>query len=66
MVETGVEDEATARKIANEIACMDSEGPMGVEEIQDIVERKLMASRHKDVARNYVRYRYRREASRGF
>jgi len=30
---------------------------MSVEEIQNIVEEKLMASNRKDVARAYVRYR---------
>ena len=35
-----------------------------VEEIQDIVEDKLMASNRKDVARSYVRYRYKRELVR--
>uniref|UniRef100_UPI00249029B9 anaerobic ribonucleoside-triphosphate reductase n=1 Tax=Holdemanella biformis TaxID=1735 RepID=UPI00249029B9 len=32
--------------------------PMTVEEIQDIVEEKLMASNRKDVARAYVQYRF--------
>lgn len=35
-----------------------------IEEIQDIVEDKLMASNRKDVARAYVRYRYKREMLR--
>lgn len=35
-----------------------------VEEIQDIVEDKLMNSSRKDVARAYVRYRYKRELAR--
>ena len=35
-----------------------------VEEIQDIVEEKLMATKRKDVARAYVRYRYSRELER--
>ena len=35
-----------------------------VEDIQDIVEEKLMASNRKDVARAYVRYRYKRELAR--
>ena len=37
---------------------------INVEEIQDIVERKLMASSYKDVAKEYVRYRYKRELIR--
>ena len=39
-------------------------GQLSVEEIQDIVEEKLMASKRKDVARAYVRYRYSRELER--
>ena len=39
-------------------------GELSVEEIQDIVEEKLMASKRKDVARAYVRYRYSRELER--
>ncbi len=35
-----------------------------VEEIQDIVEDKLMASNRKDVAREYIRYRYKRQLVR--
>lgn len=35
-----------------------------VEEIQDLVEELLMSSERKDVARAYVRYRYKREAAR--
>lgn len=35
-----------------------------IEEIQDIVENKLMASNCKDVARAYIRYRYKREMAR--
>lgn len=45
-------------KIVNEI------GELSVEEIQDIVEEKLMASKRKDVARAYVRYRYEHELAR--
>ena len=37
---------------------------LSVEEIQDIVEDKLMASNRKDVARAYVRYRYKKEVLR--
>lgn len=33
---------------------------IGVEEIQDIVENKLMASNRKDVAKEYITYRYKR------
>lgn len=37
---------------------------LSVEKIQDIVEEKLMACNRKDVARAYIRYRYRRELIR--
>lgn len=37
---------------------------VAIEEIQDIVENKLMASNCKDVARAYIRYRYKREMAR--
>lgn len=45
-----------AREIANYIEGFNT--PMTVEEIQDIVEEKLMASNRKDVARAYVQYRF--------
>lgn len=48
--------------IANSIES--SNKNLSVEEIQDIVEEKLMASNRKDVARSYVRYRYKREIER--
>lgn len=38
--------------------------PATVEEIQDMVEDALMDSNRKDVARAYVRYRYKRELAR--
>lgn len=37
---------------------------ISVEEIQDIVEELLMASNRKDVAKAYIRYRYKREIMR--
>lgn len=51
-----------AREIANYVEKLDKE--MSVEEIQDIVEEKLMASNRKDVARAYVKYRYLRSLAR--
>lgn len=51
------------KKIAAEIEnCGKKE--ITVEEIQNIVERKLMATKYKDVAKEYVRYRYTREIIR--
>lgn len=52
-----------AREIANYIESLEEES-MSVEDIQDIVESKLMASNRKDVARAYVRFRYKRELVR--
>lgn len=51
-------DEATqvAGKIANEIEASCKEGS-SVEDIQDTVEKKLMASSYKDVAKAYINYR---------
>ena len=50
-------------RIANEIANLPKD-VITVEEIQDLVEKKLMASSYKDVAKEYVRYRYKREMIR--
>lgn len=50
------DDGHSAEKIAESIGNMG--GKLDVEEIQNIVEYKLMASKHKDVARAYVEYRY--------
>lgn len=53
-------------KIANEIEnAIPSEGTISVETIQDMVEKKLMSTAHKNVAREYIRYRYKRELLRG-
>lgn len=49
--------------ISTYIANLDK-GCITVEEIQDIVEDLLMASKRKDVARKYIRYRYLHELSR--
>ena len=51
-----------SNNIADFIASRDR--TMSVEEIQDIVEHKLMASKRKDVAKTYVRYRYLRGMAR--
>lgn len=45
-----------AREISNYIESLDKD--MNVEEIQDIVINKLMASSRKDIATKYVEYRY--------
>lgn len=51
-----------AREIANHIESLDKN--MNVEEIQDIVEEKLMASNRKDVAKTYIIYRNDRNRER--
>lgn len=58
-------DEATqiAGKIANEIEAGCKNG-CSVEDVQDIVEKKLMASSHKDVAKAYINYRYQKGQDR--
>ena len=48
-------DEALANKIADEISSIFS--TYSVEQIQDVVEEKLMSSSRKDVARAYIIYR---------
>ena len=45
-----------SEKVANEIEGMGKD--LGVEEIQDIVEKKLMATKYKDVAKVYINYRF--------
>ena len=52
-----------ANRIANDISKLNT-NEISVEELQDLVEEKLMSSRMKDVARSYVRYRYDREKNR--
>ena len=54
----------TAVSIAEEIEQMSAERPLVVEEIQDMVEDCLMRSERRDVARAYIRFRYRKEISR--
>lgn len=39
---------------------------LSVEDIQDVIENKLMASRYKDVAKKYILYRNRRTRSREY
>lgn len=52
-----------AREIANYIESLDKK-KMTVEEIQDEIVNKLMASNRKDVAAQYVEYRYKRKLIR--
>ena len=43
-----------AEKIANEIEGVSKTKDLHVEEIQDMVENKLMATKYKNVARDYI------------
>lgn len=52
-----------AKSIAKYVEDID-EDKIAVESIQNIVEEKLMASNRKDVARAYIRYRYKHEILR--
>lgn len=47
---------ACAKRIADEIAATGKD--ISVEDIQDMVEEKLMATEYKDVAKAYINYRY--------
>lgn len=60
---SGFIKEDLKEKIASEIENLNRK-EISVEEIQDLVEKKLMASSYKDAAKEYVRYRYRRELIR--
>lgn len=58
--------ERKAENIANYIEgyCEDSNTPQSIEEIQDLVENGLMATRRKDVAKAYIKYREERTKKR--
>ena len=59
-------EEDTANDIADEIkySVKTTDKIISVEEIQDMVEDFLMRSERKDVAKTYIRYRYKREVAR--
>lgn len=59
-------EEDTANDIADEIkySVKIADHTVSVEEIQDMVEYYLMRSERKDVAKTYIRYRYKREIVR--
>ena len=67
-VDGKVYENDTATDIALEIGnILDEKAkPMTVEEIQDLVEEYLMRSERPDVARAYIRYRYKKEVARNF
>ena len=57
------EAKACGEKIAQEIS-NSSKTSLSVEDIQDLVEKKLMASSYKNVAKSYINYRYLRTMAR--
>ena len=65
-IDGDISDEAKmiATDIGGYVEGVISEHLLGVEQIQDIVEDKLMESDRKDVAKAYVRYRYERTKAR--
>lgn len=58
------QDIVISKQIAQEIADENKE-TISVEDIQDLVEKKLMASQRKDVAKEYIIYRNKRNIARG-
>ena len=60
--DTGV-DEDLVERIRLSISNSDKE-TLSVEEIQDLIEKKLMASSRKDAAKAYIKYRQRRDVAR--
>ena len=60
--------EQKAEKIADfiEEAAIETEEPYTVEEIQDMVEKGLMSTKRKDVAKAYILYREQRNKNRNF
>ena len=57
-------EDDTAKDIAEEIEKEAKNKILTVEDIQNEVEEKLMSAERKDVARAYIRYRYKREILR--
>ncbi|MDF2677247.1 MAG: hypothetical protein K0Q97_1565 [Bacillota bacterium] len=58
------QDIQVAKNIAQEIGDSTKE-TISVEQIQDLVEKKLMSSKRKDVAKEYIIYRNKRNMARG-
>lgn len=65
-VDGALYEDDTANDIADEIkyAVKTSNDVVSVEKIQDMVEDYLMKSERRDVAKEYIRYRYKREIAR--
>ena len=60
------EERISEDKIYNIIASIESRGAdmMQVEDIQDIIEKKLMSEKKYELAKAYIKYRYTRELVR--
>lgn len=69
-VDGQVYEDDTANSIADDIQrrveYFNNTKNISVEDIQDMVEEYLMESERKDVARAYIRYRYKKEVARGY
>jgi len=63
MEEVGTVDTSLAEKISNEISNTQKQ-EINISEIENLVEDKLMASKLKNVARAYIRYRFKRQIER--
>lgn len=59
-------EDDTAKEIAEDIEARINDTGSTVEEIQDAVEELLMRSERPDVARAYIRYRYKKEVARNY
>lgn len=62
IMKSGVPEE-TALKIAKQIQSINKD-TLEVEEIQDLVEKKLMETPYKSEAQEYIRFRHKREIKR--
>ena len=69
-VDGQVYEDDTSNSIADDIQrrieYFNNTKKISVEDIQDMVEEYLMESERKDVARAYIRYRYKKEVARGY
>lgn len=63
MQDTGKVDNSLAITISEKIEAMGN-GTVSIEKIQDLVESKLMCSSRKDVAKQYIKFRYKRNEER--
>lgn len=63
MKDCGIENKDVANRIANDISKCNKD-TIDIEEVQNLVEDKLMSSKLKNVARAYIRYRYKRNLAR--